>query len=112
MSPLESALAAGEARRPSPLVGAIPFVQAICIALALALIERAPPVLGAVAWLLGAIAVPLLWALFFVEYKKREVASDRYRQEARRKRLNHVLLLIGLAVGMWGAFVFATEVAK
>lgn len=102
----------GTARRPNPLVAAIPFVQAACIGAAIAVVVTAPPQFGWAAWVLGAIAVPLLWALFFIEYKKREVTADQYPAEARRKRLNHLLLLAGLAVGMLGAFLFATEVAK
>ena len=90
----------------------IPLLQLGCIAVAVMVILRGPPLAGAAAWLLGAIAVPLLWAWFFVEFKRREVASERFSAERKRKKLNHALLLVGLAVGMWGAFVFATEVAK
>ncbi len=114
-SPAEQVLAVPE--RPSPSARArggvlIPLLQFGFIAAAVAIILRGPPLAGALAWLFGAIFVPLLWAWFFVEFKRREVASDLFRAERRRKKLNHILLLVGLGAGMWGAFVFATEVAK
>ncbi len=98
--------------RPARGAVLIPLLQILCIAAAAALVALGPPTAGALAWLLGAIAVPLLWAWFFVEFKRREVGAGMYRREATRRRLNHVLLLVGLFVGMWGAFGFATEVAK
>ena len=93
-------------------LGAVPYLQVLCIAIAVAVLVLAPPLFGAVAWIFGAIAVPALWALFFVGFKQRSVGAELWGQERRKKRLNHALLLVGLAVGMVGAFVFATEVAK
>lgn len=115
LSPVEAQQEDRAPRTPRRVIlglGAVPYLQVACIALAVAVVAFAPPQYGAVAWLFGAIAVPALWALFFVGFKQRSVGAERWAQERRKKRLNHILLLVGLGVGMVGAFSFATEVAK
>lgn len=97
----------------SRITSLIPAAQVILLLAAVAIVLLAAPRWSFAAWLFAAIAIPLLWAWFFVQDKEREITGTHRKQQHNKQiQLNQALLALGLLVGLWAAFTFATELAK
>lgn len=63
-----------------------------------------------VGYLACGIALPLVWALLYVNLKRRDLVDDA--GTVWLERINRWLLVAGLAVGIWCAILVALEWAK
>lgn len=70
----------------------------------------AAPDLRFVGYLACGIALPLVWALVYVNLKRRDLVDDA--RTLLLERVNRWLLVGGLAVGIWCAILVALEWAK
>lgn len=102
----DAAQLAGAGQGSTQRLTVFPVAEGILILVAVAVIAVAPPLWAFAAWLLTAVGVPVLWALHYIGHRRARLAPDGALRWTQR------LLLLSLAVGLWAAWVFATEVAK
>lgn len=94
------------------LASVIPILQVLLLVMSIAMILLLPPLWSIAAWILAAFLVPQLWAWYYVQDRQQQIATELVPVKDMRRRWNQWLLYVGLGVGIWASWVFATELAK
>lgn len=92
-------------------VSAVLGIEALLLVAATAMLVLFRPAMASLAYVLAGIALPILWANFYIGDRAR---ASRGKETAGETsiRINHWLMAAGLVVAVASAWIFATEIAK